>query len=101
MKNEMLNKIEKEVLPKLTNYVDTNKKVGKLTFTIFRGFFKSQVSNDEFEIRDEIVSPQTEDDFYIIGILLLYIVQNPDNRGVDEMLAAQGFEEMLDNILSC
>ena len=50
-------------------------------------------------INDNMLLPVKEEEFQVIGEILLYISQNPDSKLTSELFAISGFDEMLDNII--
>ena len=98
MKEVVLQRIETEALPKLTSWVDTNKKVTKLTHRDFRNFFNTKISK-ELKIRDELISPAKEEEFKVIGKVFMYIAQNPDTKTTSDIIDSKDFDKLIEGVI--
>lgn len=97
MNELVLKRIEKETLPKLSDWVNTDRKVNKLTFSTFRKFFNARGLGN-LEVNSKFIFPASEEEFEVISEILLYINQNPDSKGINEIINSRGFDKMLENI---
>ena len=82
-------------LPQIKLWVDTDKKVSKITHRTFKKLVKGKKN---LEIREEMLNPVKEEEFEVIGQVVLYMDQHPDAKLTKELEAISGFNEMLTNI---
>lgn len=109
-KNAMLHKIEKEILPMLSNWINTEKKFDKVTSKNFQEIIEIELEKEKdpngnvvvksrkLVIKAKYIHPASEEEFEAIGNVLLYITQNPSSRMINDIINSVGFEEMLNNI---
>ena len=82
-------------LPQIKLWVDTDKKVSKITHRTFKKLVKGKRN---LEIREEMLSPIKEEEYQVIGDVLLYMDQHPESKLTKELEKISGFNEMLTNI---
>ena len=82
-------------LPQIKLWVDTDKKVSKITHRTFKKLVKGKRN---LEIREEMLSPIKEEAYQVIGDVLLYMDQHPESKLTKELEKISGFNEMLTNI---
>ena len=85
----------KEALKKINLWVDTDKKVSKITHRTFKKLVKGKKN---LEIREEMLNPIKEEEYEVIGEVVLYMDQHPDAKLTKELEKISGFNEMLTNI---
>ena len=82
-------------LPQIKLWVDTDKKVSKITHRTFKKLVKGKKT---LQIREEMLNPIKEEEYQVIGEVVLYMNQHPDAKLTKELLTISGFNEMLTNI---
>lgn len=87
----------KEALKKIALWIDTDRKVSKITHRTFKKLVRGK---KELQIREEMLNPLKEEEFEVVGEVLLYMDQNPDSKLSKELVTIYGFNEMLNNIVN-
>ena len=90
-----MSELIKEALPQIKLWVDTDKKVSKITHRTFKKLVKGKKT---LEIREEMLNPVKEEEYEVIGNVILYMDQHPDAKLTKELETISGFNEMLSNI---